>query len=222
MRTAISILLIAVGLIWQYGMRILDWVGRVLDVVELGNYIIDFQLWLVNNPNLGNDLGPWTFVVIGFLSLLATHAVPPLYKSWKQHALEIVYDPADEQGRFGGVGKWSLYKSDEPPIQSFVLRVGVQNNTRETINAVTGTVEGSLTGQPFPVALRFSRTLELEENLDPGRMLLMDVFGMPPDPDNWPEGVHKIIVRVNGRDTSETMRRFCIDKSRMPVMYADS
>ena len=109
MRTALSTLLIAVGLIWQYGMRILDWVGRLLDVVELGDYVTDFQLWLVNNPNLGNEVGPSVLAGFGVLSLVATHAVPPLYKLWKQHALEIVYDEPTQNMLFNGLVTTSVY-----------------------------------------------------------------------------------------------------------------
>ena len=62
-----------------------------------------------------NEYGPSVLIGGGVLSLLATHAGPPLYKMWKQDDLEIVYDPADEQGRFGGVGQWRRYKDEDEP-----------------------------------------------------------------------------------------------------------
>ena len=222
MRSTVGIVITALGIVWLSGMKILDWIGRMLDVIQLGDFVTDFQVWLVNHPNLANEYGPWVLIGGGVASLIATHAAPPIYRAWRQEVLEIIYDPADEQGRFGGVGRWRLYMSDDPPVEAFIFRIGVQNNTRKTICDVTGTVEGDLIDHPFPVALRFSRTLELKDNLDPGRMLLMDVIAMTRNPADWPEGAHQIIVRINGRDTPETMRRFYIDKSRMPAMYAES
>lgn len=223
MQSKLGVALTAVGIIWLYGMKILEWIGRMLDVIQLGDFVTSFQEWLVNHPDLANEYGPWALIGGGLVSLVVTHAAPPIYRAWKQEDLEIVYDPVDEKGQFGGVGLWHKYQTDEEPINAYIFRIGVKNNTRKTIYDVTGTVEGDLVERGYPVALRFSRTRELESNLDPKRMLLMDIFALtPPDPNDWPDGTHTIIARVNGRDTSEAMRRFCFDKSRMPALYVES
>ncbi len=176
-------------------------------------------------PVIDGETGRWILGGIGFVGFVVAESAPYIRKWIKPPpALEILYDPIDPEGRYGGVGRWYPYQSDDEPVMAFIFRIGVQNNTRKTIYDVTGTVEGGLVDEPYPIALRFSRTREFGGNLDPGRMLLMDVFAMSqPEPANWPEGVHQLVVRVNGRDTPEAMRSFYFDKSRLPSLYlADS
>ena len=172
-----------------------------------------------------SDVFWWTGLAILGMGAFAFDVIPFFQKKWKGwfgEELEIVYDPSDPEGQFGGVGTWYRYKSNNPDeaVKAFIFRIGVKNNTRKTIYAVRGTMEGDLIEEAYPLALRFSRTRELEDNLDPGRMLLMDVLAMSPDPANWPEGQHTLIVRLNGRDTPEAIREFYFDRSRMPAMYA--
>ena len=179
------------------------------------------ELWL---QATASDALWWIILAVLGLGALAFDIIPFLRKQlkiWQRENLEIVYDPADEQGQFGGVGLWYTYGNDEPPLEAFIFRIGVKNNTQKTIYEVVGTVEGDLVQHAYPVALRFSRTRELEGTLHPKRMLLMDIFALHPHPDNWPDGVHTLIIRVNGRDTSEAMKRVYFDKSRMPAMYLD-
>jgi len=221
----VSIVVMGCGIAWQFGMPILSWIGRMFDLIALGDYVTDLQLYIINNPNLAGQYGPWVLIWGGLGSLVAVNAGPAIYRKIRSSPLEIVYDPADKEGQFGGVGDWYFDlggSSNGPPIQAFIFRVGVKNNTKKTIYNVTGTIEGEMIERSIPVALRFSRTRKLEGNIDPERMLLMDVFGMSPNPKCWPEGINQIIIRINGKDTPEAMARFYFDKSRMPAMYAGS
>ena len=222
MKSTVSLIILAIGIVWQYGQKIPNLIGNILDVVNLGDFITDFQLWLVNNPNLSNTYGPWILMGGAAVSLVFVHLMIPLYRRWATDDLSIIFDPADQEGQFGGVGKWHVMGSPDPPLDRYIFRVGVKNNTAKTIYDVTGTVEGEAVDQPFPVALRFSRTRELEGNLDPKRMLLMDMFALPPDQTEWMDGIHEFTVRINGRDTSEVSQEFQLDKTRMPAVYLKS
>lgn len=219
--TAAAVLVAVIGVVWKYPVQALDWIGRAFDVLELSalnNKLVDF---LQAHPDLANDIGPLVLIWGGIGSLALTHVAPPLYRMWKQSPLEIIYDPADREGRFGGVGMWYLHNSDDPPFSAFIFRVGVKNMTRKTIYNVGGTIEGGIIPSPFPLRMRNSLTRELNTDLHPDSMILMDVFALDPRQENWsvPEGIHKIIVRVTGKDTPETMQEFLFDKSRMPAMY---
>lgn len=222
MKNAIlPVLVTLMGVAWQFGMTILDWMGPAFDVVGLGDAVIDMQLWLLNNPDAAATLGAWILMAGGVAMLIAFYAVPPVYRSWRQKDLEIVYDPTDADGRFGGVGPWHAYgaEDDAPAVTAFVLRVGVRNNSAKPMLDVAGTVEGAIVKRPHPVSLRFTQTQERTQDLMPGAMAFIDVAALPANPDAWTDNVSRIVVRIRARKTGEAVKVFFIDKKRMPPMY---
>lgn len=217
----LPVLVILMGVAWQFGMTILDWMGPLFDIVGLGDAVIDMQLWLLNNPDAAATLGAWILMVGGVAMLVAFYAVPPVYRSWRQKDLEIVYDPTDADGRFGGVGPWRPYgaEDDTPPVTAFILRVGVRNNSARPMLDVAGTVEGAIVKRPHPVPLRFAQTHERTLDLLPGAMAFVDVAALPANPDAWTDNVSRIVVRIKARKIGEVATTFFIDKKRMPPMY---
>ncbi len=217
----LPVLVTLMGVAWQFGMTILEWMGPAFDLFGLGDALIDMQLWLLNNPDAAATLGAWILMAAGVAMLVAFYAVPPVYRSWRQKDLEIIYDPTDADGRFGGVGPWHPYgaEDDTPPITAFILRIGVRNNASRPMLDVAATIEGAIVKRPHAVPLRFTQTQERTLDLMPGAMAFIDVAALPANPDAWTDNVSRIVVRVTTRKTAEMAATFFIDKKRMPPMY---
>lgn len=217
----LPVLVTLMGVAWRFGMTILDWLGPLFDAVGLGDAVIDLQVWLLNHPEAAADIGAWCLMIGGVAMLVAFYAAPPFLRSWRRKDLEIVYDPADRDGRFGGVGPWVPYgaEDDAPPVAAFVLRIGVRNNGAKPMLDVCGTVEGAIVKRPQPVPLRFTQTRGQTLDLPPESMAFMDVAALPANPDAWTDTVSRIVVRVGARKTEEAVKVFFIDKKRMPPMY---
>lgn len=221
-KAVLPLLVMLIGVCWRFGQGLLLWAGPAFDVVGLGDAVIDLQVWLLNNPEAGAEIGAWILIAAGGLMLIAVFAAPPILGLWRKQDLEIVYDPADADGRFGGVGPWHPYDADDetPPVTAFVLRVGVRNNGVRPILDVTATVEGTAIRRPGPAPLRFAHNHQGTIDLEPKRMVFVDVIALPTDPDAWTDTVSRLTVRVKARKTEEVARVFFLDKKRMPPMYA--
>lgn len=222
MKNAIlPVLVTLMGVAWRFGMTILDWMGPAFDLLGLGDAVIDLQVWLLNHPEAAADIGAWALIVGGIAVPLAVYGGPRIYRSWRQPDLEIVYDPTDADGRFGGVGPWHPYGAEDgtPPVTAFILRIGVRNNSARPMLDVAGTVEGAIVKRPRPVPLRFTRAHERTIDLMPNAMAFIDVAALPANPDAWTDNVSRIVVRVGARNAGEVARTFFIDKKRMPPMY---
>ncbi|MBE0532756.1 MAG: hypothetical protein IH626_18180 [Rhodospirillales bacterium] len=217
----LPVLVTLMGVAWQFGMTILTWMGPLFDTVGLGDAVIDLQVWLLNHPEAAADIGAWSLMAGGVVMLVAFFVVPPFYRSWRQKDLEIVYDPADADGRFGGVGPWLPYEADDetPPVTAFILRVGVRNNGSRPMLDVCGTIEGAIVKRPHPVPLRFTQTHERTADLGSERMAFIDIAALPANPDEWTDNVSRIVVRIKAQQTEEVAKTFFIDKKRMPPMY---
>lgn len=221
-RTYIPLAITFVGGCWQFGMMMLSWVGRLLDAIELGDYVTDFQVWLVNNPNFVGNVGPWFLIVIGLVSLLATHLIVPLVHRLRAKSIEIIFEPNDPSGKFGTVDVWIRGDDDnEEPFTAFILRIGVKNNTAKTLEDVSGTIEGDFAELFQPSRIRFTSSRKLSGSVHPGSMELMDLFALRGPPEEWviPEGVRKVIVRARAKDTEEQALELFFDKSKFPPLY---
>ncbi|WP_316977334.1 hypothetical protein [Shumkonia mesophila] len=217
----LPVLVTLMGVAWQFGMTILDWMGPLFDAVGLGDAVIDMQVWLLNHPEAAADIVAWSLMIGGVAVPLALYGGPRVYRSWRRKDLEIVYDPADPDGQFGGVGPWVPYgaEDDAPAVTAFVLRIGVRNNGARPMLDVAGTLEGAIVKRPHPVALRFTQTRGTTLDLDPGALAFLDVAALPANPDAWTDNVSRIVVRIGARKTEEAVKVFFIDKKRMPPMY---
>jgi len=217
----LPVLVTLLGVAWRFGLTILDWLGPAFDAVGLGDAVIDLQVWGLNHPEAAADIAAWVLMASGVAVPFALYAGPRIYRAWRRKDLEIVYDPADADGRFGGVGPWVPYgaENDAPAVAAFVLRVGVRNNGTKPMLDVCGTVEGAIVKRPHPVPLRFTQTRGQTLDLAPDSMAFMDVAALPANLDAWTDTVSRIVVRVGARKTEEAAKVFFIDKKRMPPMY---
>lgn len=219
--TIVSTAVLALGLVWQYQLKIVAILGWALDLLQLKDLSKALIDLVERHPDLLNAIGPSVLMVAGLLSLALIHAWPKVQEIIKTAPLEIVYDPMDPQGKYGGFDIWG---SSEGPVSGYAIRIGVKNNTQKTIRRITGTVEGSVADLFIPSTLKFTRTKKFSDDVFRKSEELLDVFLLVGPPEEWklPSGEHEVTIRIRSEDADEIVEKFYLSKDRLPPFYRQS
>ena len=140
------------------------------DVIGLGDLVTQFQLWIVNNPNLGNDIAPWVLMGLGGASLIYIYGEAPAQRMWRRYK---GYDLEFITGTDFPLSQVAIYEtqpSGEMPARHFV-RVGLRNNTEKTITGVhiqIQEIEG-VSAVQLPQSLRPRDDMPEKIELSPGK-----------------------------------------------------
>jgi hypothetical protein len=79
-KTLVSLVVTTIGLAWEFPVRALDLMERIMTVLHMPDVAHEILKWFQEHPNLVEDIGPWVLVGGGLLSLFMIHAWPILYR----------------------------------------------------------------------------------------------------------------------------------------------
>lgn len=84
-----------VGFLWQFGLRILDWIGRVLAARDAHEWLDGIRQpiegWFASHPDLSSRIGPWVLMASGLGAILITHIVPWLHSHVRRKDIQLVF-----------------------------------------------------------------------------------------------------------------------------------